>query len=138
MHGYANTEVATPFLVRDRRTRYRARPKRQTTPPPLIDARASEYDTAARWQHITELNTRLQETLDEQGRALWLALEEALHVHWLDVAVAHYNRGYAAGRAQAWADEVLADADSLQDKLQAISLALSAVIETLETPRKSS
>jgi hypothetical protein len=141
--------LATASFVCDRRARYRKR--RHTQAPELPSEpvrtqtslhddreRAQAYDASARWRHITELNARLSETLDDEGRALWLALEEALHVHWLDVAVNHYNRGYAAGRAQSWVDETLADANTVHDKLRAIALALAEVIEAFDVPRRSS
>jgi hypothetical protein len=168
----ATTELATSWLVHDRRARYRKRrharasepasdPAKTQTPaePALVnepnerndrderderdernerDERPQTYDGSARWRHITELNARLSETLDADGRALWLALEEALHVHWLDVAVDHYNRGYAAGRAQRWVDDALADTHSVHDKLRAIALALAEVIEAFDIPRRSS
>lgn len=86
---------------------------------------------AARWQRITELNARLTAQLDGENRALWLALEEALHVHWLDVAVDHYHRGYEAGRAQSWLDAALADETSPQDKLRVLSAALAEVVDRL-------
>jgi hypothetical protein len=89
---------------------------------------------AARWQRITELNARLTGVLDGEGRALWLSLEEALHVHWLDVAVDHYHRGYAAGRAQAWLDSTLADETSPLEKLRALSTALHEVVDHLQRP----
>lgn len=150
----APTELAMSWLVRDRRARYRKRRHTQASEPasdpaktqmpaePALvdkrDERAQAYDGSARWRHITELNARLSETLDADGRALWLALEEALHVHWLDVAVDHYNRGYASGRAQRWVDDALADTHSVQDKLRAIALALAEVIEAFDVPRRSS
>lgn len=147
----ATTQLATSLWVHDRRTRYR---RRKSGPAPRssrddsssapaqrqapADARPQAYDVSARWQRITELNARLSAKLDDEGRALWRALEEALHVHWLDVAVNHYNRGYAAGRAQSWVDETLADVDTVQDQLRAIALALEQVIAAFEVPGRSS
>ena len=96
--------------------------------PPHVQA------AAARWERITELNARLTATLNGEGRTLWLALEEALHVHWLDVAVDHYQRGYAAGRAQAWLDGTLSDQASPHEKLRALSAALTDVVDRLQRP----
>jgi hypothetical protein len=96
--------------------------------PPHVQA------AAARWQRITDLNVRLTATLDGEGRALWLALEEALHVHWLDVAVDHYHRGYAAGRAQAWLDNTLGERASPHEKLRALTAALNEIVDRLQRP----
>jgi hypothetical protein len=128
---------APQLCVQDRRARY-PRDKGGKDKAPRNDhdqpyaARAQAFDASARWQRITELNTRLGERLDADGRALWQALEEALHVHWLDVAVDHYNRGYNAGRSQAWVDATLADRASAQEKLRALSVALAELVDAIE------
>jgi hypothetical protein len=158
-----NTGLADPWVLRDRRTRYgrrrlrhppahdaarpRRRPEASETPPApppsatddsRVHAAHVANDAAERWLRITELNARLTETLDEEGRALWLALEQALHVHWFDVAVDHYNRGYVAGRAQRWVDAAFGDTSSVHDKLRAIALALAEVVEAFDRPKSSS
>jgi hypothetical protein len=144
LYPVATSTLASPLNLTDRRVRYRRR-RRSRSPEPQedaapsadlphqeADARAQAHDATARWQRITELNARLTANLDTEARAIWMALEEALHVHWLDVAVDHYNRGYAAGRAQAWIDATLTDRTSPHEKLRAIALALAEVVESLE------
>ena len=106
--------------------------QQQQSGPDPQDRSTHQQAAAARWQRITDLNTRLTASLDGEGRALWLALEEALHVHWLDVAVDHYQRGYAAGRAQAWLDLTLADRASPHEKLRALSAALMDLVDRLQ------
>ena len=132
--------------LHDPRARYRKRRARkaarasaspEAAPEPERPERPAHVEAAAaRWQRITDLNARLSASLDGEGRALWLALEEALHVHWLDVAVDHYNRGYEAGRAQAWLDHGLADQASPLHKLRALAGALLDTLDRLEQPPK--
>jgi len=149
------TPLNAEGLLNDHKSRYRRRklrarahgPRAQSSgAPPAPDAASAPppqqpapqvHAAAARWQRICELNHRLTESLDGDGRALWLALEEALHVHWFDVAVDHYQRGYEAGRAQAWADRVLAQASSARDQLRALAAALGEVVDRLDKPHDS-
>ena len=137
------TQRAARAQLQDPRSRYRRRPQRRAPSAERPSAPAARSSTeperpphveaaAQRWQRITELNARLSATLDGEGRALWLALEEALHVHWLDVAVDHYNRGFEAGRAQAWLERSLAGQDSPLEKLRALAAGLQQVLEQLE------
>lgn len=140
------TSLPARAPLHEPKARYRKRRVRRPAPGNAPQAAASAEPArperpahveaaAARWQRITDLNARLSATLDGEGRALWLALEEALHVHWLDVAVDHYNRGYEAGRAQAWLDHGLAEQASPLHKLRALAVALQATLDRLDTPQ---
>jgi len=152
------TYVIRPHVrghVNDPRSRYRKRlrhpPQPKANAPETAEPATAETEAAphaqaaaARWQRITELNARLNERLasamDDEAQALWLALEEALHVHWLDVAVDHYNRGYEAGRAQAFVDRELAQRAAPRDKLRALAAALQDLADHLDgaAPPRSS
>ena len=68
-------------------------------PTEQIELRVRARDDA-RWRRIMLLNQRISAALSGELRDTWLALEENLHEHWLDVALEHYMAGFKAGLAE--------------------------------------
>lgn len=96
------------------------------------EARVRVRDRGVRWRRIMALSAELSEALPENARGKWLALEEALHGYWLDVAVEHYNQGFEAGLVRKWAESELSETGDAQLKLKAIVAALTRLIDELE------
>src|SRR4051812_26110689 len=71
-----------------------------------------------RWRRILALSERMASTSDEALKDDWLALEEALHAHWMAIAIEHYNLGVEAGRQAAQREQLEEDAASVRDPLE--------------------
>ena len=69
-------------------------------PTEQIELRVRARDDA-RWRSIMVLNQRVSAALSGELRDVWLALEENLHEHWLEVALKHYMAGFKAGLSEA-------------------------------------
>lgn len=61
------------------------------------EKRVLQHGGAPRWRAILARNSRLSQRMPPGLRADWLALEEALHAHWLAIAAEHYNLGVEDG-----------------------------------------
>jgi len=129
-----------PFTVADRRTRYR-RPSRlvpcsQGSPVSMkhTPQHAHTRDRDARWQRIMELSGELSSKLSGDDKTAWLALEELIHAHWLDVAVENYNQGFDAGAALSWLKTLVAKRVCTREKLQALASALVEISAELQEP----
>ena len=143
----SNAALPQP-LVADRRVRYR-RSRRQPAQPtkqqPSVhaaprmssahaEARVRSLDQGVRWRRIMALSSELSDRLPDAARGTWLALEEALHGYWLDVAVEHYNQGFDAGATHGWLETELSPRGDPRRRLRAIAAALTQLIEELEGP----
>jgi hypothetical protein len=131
--------------VHDRRVRYRPRPRAASAPRRLApedpsDRARDPRDSADSEQalRIAALSAELSVLLGDEARAIWLALDEAQHGHWLAVAVNHYNMGYDAGRAQTWLDSTAlwpgssGPSDTLPEKLRCLATILAQLVAELE------
>lgn len=87
-----------------------------------------------RWQRIMELSSRLSTSLSGETKTTWLALEELIHGHWLDVAVENYNRGFDTGAALSWLKSLLAERACTREKLQALASALLEISDEVKKP----
>jgi len=85
----------------------------------------------ARQRHMLELSRRLAETaLPEPARRDFLELEEALHAHWLALAIEHYNLGVEAGLGKALVTDATRELPA-RDRLRALADALRSAIDEL-------
>jgi hypothetical protein len=138
--NYELSEPALVFSLAERRGRYRkARrqrhlPARKHRDVPTEPSERSARDKfgGARWRRILELSQRLSKELSDDARKTWLALEEAVNGHWLDVAMDHYDRGFAAGRARSLSESQIGSRATRQQRLRALVDALSSVVDELD------
>jgi len=85
-----------------------------------------------RYRRMLALSERLaNEPMPEELRADFLELEEMLHAHWLDVAIAHFNLGVEAGLHQAAIDPEASGRLPARDRLRALVAALEDAIDDL-------
>src|SRR5262249_43380304 len=101
LYALSGSHITRPHVVAERRSRYRRpsrphpSPRESPVPTRQTAARSAEHDV--RWQRIMQLSSRLSTSLSGEDKTTWLALEELIHGHWLDVAVENYNRGFDTG-----------------------------------------
>ena len=69
---------------------------------------------------------------DEALKNDWLALEEALHAHWMAIAIEHYNLGVEAGRQAAQHERIEEEAASVRDPLERARALVAAIAEALD------
>ena len=126
------------FSLADRRTRYRKRQasqhparKRSDTPSEPSERRAQNKDDDTRWQRILALSQSLSDQLPQDARATWLALEEALNSHWLDVSIEQYDRGVSAGRARHVTDLLAGPQATRQQRLRMLVGALASLVDEI-------
>jgi hypothetical protein len=85
-----------------------------------------------RYRRMLALSERIaSEPMPEPLRAEFLELEEALHEHWLEVAVAHFNLGFEAGLHHAAIDPEALGRLPARDRLRALVAALDEAIDGL-------
>lgn len=85
-----------------------------------------------RWRRILALSERMASYADEALKHDWRALEEALHAHWMAIAIEHYNLGVEAGREAAQHERADEEAASLHDPLERARALVAAIAEALD------
>jgi hypothetical protein len=85
-----------------------------------------------RWRRILALSERMASLRHEALKNDWLALEEALHAHWMAIAIEHYNLGVEAGRKAAQQAQTDEDAASVRDPLERARALVAAIAEALD------
>ena len=71
-------------------------------------------------------------TANDALRGEWLALEEALHAHWMAIAVEHYNLGVEAGRQAAQREQIEGEHAATRDPLERARALVAAIAEALD------
>jgi hypothetical protein len=96
------------------------------------ERRARSGQGRARFRRMLALSEVIaREAMPEDLRVEFLALEETLHAHWLQVAIEHFNLGVEAGLHEAAIDpEALARLPP-RDRLRALVAALAEAVEDL-------
>lgn len=85
-----------------------------------------------RFRRMLALSEHLAEgAMPDAARGAFLDLEELLHAHWHEIAVAHYNLGVARGLARASSDAAAARNVPARDRLRALARALLETIDEL-------
>lgn len=86
-----------------------------------------------RWRRILALSERMAAASagDERLRGDWLALEEALHAHWLAVAIEHYELGIEAGLQRALAEREAPTELAPLQRARALVQALARLLDEL-------
>lgn len=85
-----------------------------------------------RFRRMLALSERIaSEPMPEALRAEFLALEETLHEHWLEVAIAHFNLGVEAGLHHAAVDPEALGRLPGRDRLRALVRALAEALDNL-------
>lgn len=140
--------IAEPPMRYRRHAPARKSPAIAEAPTEQIELRVRARDDA-RWRRIMLLNRRVSAALGHESRDLrrvWLALEENLHEHWLEVALEHYLAGFKAGLVEASRGVPATPSTEtrstetrarLQARLEALVAELARLVAQLE-PRDSS
>jgi hypothetical protein len=85
-----------------------------------------------RWRRILALSERMASSAHEALKNDWVALEEALHAHWMAIAIEHYNLGVEAGRKAAQHARNDAEAARVCDPLERARALVAAIAEALD------
>lgn len=85
-----------------------------------------------RWRRILALSERMASCGHETLKNDWLALEEALHAHWMAIAIEHYNLGVEAGRKAAQNARKDEEAASVCDPLERARALVAAIAAALD------
>jgi hypothetical protein len=88
-------------------------------------------DGRERFRRLLALSEFLANALPETTRNAWLELEEALHEHWLEVAIEHYNLGVDAGLVREAAPPPPPRRLPARERAHALAEALRAALEEL-------
>ena len=141
-HPLVRASVAAPQLrpalyIAEPAMRYRRHPPARKSPavaePPTeqIELRVRARNDA-RWRRIMLLNQRISAALSGELRGVWLAFEENLHEHWLEVALEHYEAGFKAGLAEASHAVAAPASTDVRARLHALVAELTRLLADLE------